>query len=359
MALSASWQKHTLQFRFEAGTSRGVLTTKDTWFLSIWNTQHPSVKGIGECGPLKGLSPDDRPGFENKLEEVCKKINGLSFPEFSIAEILSAYSLQEYPSILFGLETALLDLRNGGRQEIISSSFSAGQSNIPINGLVWMGDETFMRTQLDEKLAQGYNCIKLKIGAIDFKTEINLIETIRKHFSPAQITIRVDANGAFEFEEAKEKLKILSGYTIHSIEQPIKAGMLNEMKALCAETPLPIALDEEIIGIKTLEDKKELLEFIRPQFIILKPTLVGGLEMSHEWIRLAESLNIGWWITSALESNIGLNAISQFTASLPISMPQGLGTGQLYHNNIDSPLTIRKGHLYYDTAHHWDLRIFS
>lgn len=359
MALTARWQKHILQFRFEAGTSRGVLTTKDTWFLLVWDDQNPSQKGIGECGPLKGLSPDDRPELETKLQEICQSISSLSLSSFSAAHLLTQFKLQEYPSILFGLETALLDLTNGGNRIIIPSPFSLNKTSIPINGLVWMGDEHFMREQIDEKINQGYTCIKLKVGAIDFNKELKLIQMIREHFSPDQITIRLDANGAFRVEDALKKMQILSEYTIHSIEQPIKAGLPEKMSALCRQTPIPIALDEEIIGIKTLEEKRELLEFIRPQYIILKPTLTGGIEMSREWIHLADSMKIGWWITSALESNIGLNAISQFTSSLPISMPQGLGTGQLYHNNIPSPLMIRKGQLFYDLFQKWDLNIFS
>jgi O-succinylbenzoate synthase len=358
MSLIAQWQKHTLQFLFEASTSRGVLKTKDTWYIKIQDEKNPTVTGIGECGPLKGLSPDDRPELEIKLEEVCKKIAQLSFSD-STHHLLTTFSLQEYPSILFGLETALLDLKNGGNKIIFPTPFSAGKESIPINGLVWMGNKTFMEKQLEEKINQGYDCIKLKIGAIDFDTEIKLIESIRKRFSPEKITIRVDANGAFEFQEAKEKLKILSRYSLHSIEQPIKAGLQEEMRQLCAETPLAIALDEELIGIKTPEEKRKILEFIRPHYIILKPTLVGGIEMSKEWIHIAEKMNVGWWLTSALESTIGLNAISQFTSSLNVSMPQGLGTGQLYSNNINAPLFIKKGRLYYEPAKTWDLSIFS
>jgi o-succinylbenzoate synthase len=359
MALTAHWQKYTLQFRFEAGTSRGVLTTKNTWFLSIWDDQNPSIKGIGECGPLKGLSPDDRPELEIKLQEICGSISSISVPTFSVSQLLIQFNLQEYPSILFGLETALLDLKHGGNRIIVPTPFFTGNESIPINGLVWMGDSTFMREQINEKIAHGYSCIKLKIGAIDFEKELQLIQSIRKYFTPEQITIRLDANGAFSYEEAIKKLKILSEYSIHSIEQPIMAGQKEKMKAICLESVIPIALDEEIIGIKTHKEKRELLEFIQPHYIILKPTLTGGIEMSREWIQIAESMNIGWWITSALESNIGLNAISQFTSSLPVKIPQGLGTGQLYHNNISSPLTIHKGHLFYDNSTKWDLLIFS
>jgi len=359
MKLQALWQKHILQFRFEAGTSRGVLTTKDTWFIRIQDNKNPSLQGIGECGPLKGLSADDRPDFELKLQEVCDKIFNISLTELYSSHLLSDFNLYDYPSILFGLETALLDLKNGGSRIIHSCPFTEIQAPIPINGLVWMGDESFMQKQLEEKIRDGYSCIKLKIGALDFNKEIKIIEWIRKRFDPNQIAIRVDANGAFTFTEAKEKLKILSEYSLHSIEQPIKAGLPEQMRILCKETPLPIVLDEEIIGIKTTEEKIKLLEYILPQYIILKPSLVGGMEQSLEWITIAEKRNIGWWITSALESNIGLNAISQFTGSLNVTMPQGLGTGQLYHNNIDSPLTISNGQLFYDSSKKWDLNIFS
>ena len=359
MSLCAKWQKHILQFRFEAGTSRGVLKTKDTWFVQLWDKNNPTIIGIGECGPLKGLSPDDRPDFEEKLQAVCEKIESLSASDIALQTIQNHFNLHEFPSIVFGIETALLDLRNGGKRIIFPTNFSSGKESIPINGLVWMGDELFMQKQLEEKIHQGYSCIKLKIGAIDFDSEIKLLESIRKRFSPKEITIRVDANGAFRFDEAKEKLTILSKYNLHSIEQPIKAGQAEEMKELCTISPLSIALDEELIGIYSLVEKNNLLSHIKPPYIILKPTLLGGIEMSKQWINCAVKNNIGWWITSALESNIGLNAVSQFAASLHVTMPQGLGTGQLYHNNIDSPLTIDNGNLIYDTSKNWDLSIFS
>jgi len=358
MTLQANYIKHKLNFKFEAGTSRGVLTHKNIWYIRLWDSANSSLIGIGECAPLKGLSPDDRPDFEKKLQIVCATIVEVSITDFSIPQLINFFDLNEYPSIVFGLETAILDLKNGGKREIISSKFYSNSKPIPINGLVWMGDESFMKNQLEEKLAQGYSCIKLKIGAIDFAKELKLIESIRKNYSTEQITIRLDANGGFSFNEAKEKLQLLSNFEIHSIEQPIKAGQWQEMTELCASSPIPIALDEELIGIKSKEEKVRLLSHIKPQFIILKPTLVGGLAMSKEWIDIADSPSIGWWITSALESNIGLNAISQLASSLNVTMPQGLGTGQLYHNNIDSPLTIDKGYLYYDQHKEWDLRIF-
>ncbi|WP_317170122.1 o-succinylbenzoate synthase [Rhodocytophaga rosea] len=255
------------------------------------------------------------------------------------------------PAIQFGVETALLDLRNGGKRIIFKNDFSAGKTGIPINGLIWMGKPEFMRQQIDEKLMQGYTCLKLKIGALDFDKECELLGYIRKQYPAEQITLRVDANGAFSTGDALEKLKILAQYDLHSIEQPIRQGQWSEMASLCRHTPLLIALDEELIGV--IDKKQELLQTIHPQFIILKPSLLGGFHHSLEWIKLAEKMNIGWWITSALESNIGLNAISQFTASLNNPLPQGLGTGQLYSNNITSPLEISKGYLHYNLARSW------
>lgn len=359
LLLIAHWQKYTLQFRFDAGTSRGVLKTKDTWYLTIWNGNDPYTQGIGECGPLKALSPDDRPDFEKKLEAVCQYLAKHSVVQLSIPALMNQLGLKEFPSILFGLETALADLAHDGKRIILPSSFSDGTSSLPINGLVWMGDETFMRKQLEEKITQGYSCIKIKIGAIDFEQELKLIKRIRAAFPATEMTIRLDANGAFTFKEALEKIERLIAYDIHSIEQPIKAGQLALMKKLCQESAIPVALDEELIGIKTWEEKKDLLETIQPPYIILKPTLVGGLYMTEEWITLAEEKGISWWITSALESNIGLNAIAQFTATKQPSIPQGLGTGQLYHNNIDSPLTIKQGRLHYLQENPWDSTFFA
>jgi O-succinylbenzoate synthase len=353
--MNASWQKHTLRFRFEAGTSRGVLTTKDTWFLKIGSSARPGIYGLGECGPLKGLSPDDTPDIEAKLDAVCHKLSNHAQQSWDTRYLLEEFDLYHFPSILFGLETALLDLQNGGRRILFQSDFSKGDNGIAINGLVWMGDESFMRQQLEDKIAQGYTCIKLKIGALDFDTEIRLIESIRKRFDASKISIRVDANGAFSPTEALEKLTTLAKYTLHSIEQPIRAGQPEAMHELCMRSPLAIALDEELIGICSYTEKQQLLQRIQPPYIILKPTLVGGMAMTQEWINAARQAQTGWWITSALESNIGLNAISQYTASLAPELPQGLGTGQLYHNNIPSPLSIEKGFLYYRSDLNWDL----
>lgn len=355
MKLKASFVPYRLQFKFKAGTSRGVLTDKYTSFIKVYAQGNDKVFGLGECGPLKGLSIDDRPDFEQQLQEVCNKLSSQDWIIHSPEEIAETIVPVEFPAIRFGLETALYDLQNGGKRLIMPGSFSAGEEAIPINGLVWMGDKAFMLQQIDQKLAQGYSCIKMKIGAINFEDECRLLEYIRSRYSASVITIRVDANGAFTAEDALQKLEKLASYDLHSIEQPIKQGQIEQMALLCKHTPLPIALDEELIGIHKLEEKQQLLEQIKPQYIILKPTLVGGIKSSKEWISLATQQQIGWWMTSALESNIGLNAISQFTASYQLTMPQGLGTGQLYHNNIPSPLFIEKGNLLYKQEQAWDV----
>ena len=254
--------------------------------------------------------------------------------------------LANEPSLLFGLETAFLDWQNGGKQQIFDSAFLRGERSIPINGLVWMGEESFMHQQIEQKLADGFSCIKMKVGAIDFETEINLLNSIRKRYSKEEITLRVDANGAFSLTEVDEKLQRLADLDIHSIEQPIAPAQIIEMRDLCARTPLPIALDEELIGVTTTTDRKQLLESIQPQFIILKPSLHGGLSGCLEWIELATAAGIPWWMTSALESNIGLNAVAQFTGMYDPSLPQGLGTGGLYETNFETRLVIRNGELF-------------
>lgn len=335
---------HQLDFKFDAGTSRGVLRQKNTWFVHLWEESNPELVGVGEAGPLKGLSVDDIPDFEERINKVCEAIDWSLLPvatsEDSLGKFLDGFVPEDLPSLKFALETAIMDLRHGGKGVIYETPFTAGEQGIVINGLIWMGEEDFMAKQIEEKLAKGFTCVKMKIGAIDFETEIKLLKQLRTQFPKEKLTLRVDANGAFSPEEAPSKLARLAQLDLHSIEQPIKAGQVQEMRALCENTPLPIALDEELIGVKGMDNKRELLESIMPQYIILKPTLVGGIQESLEWIQLAEELNIGWWMTSALESNIGLNAVAQLTAKLETTMPQGLGTGQLYHNNIPSPLVI-------------------
>ncbi|MDR6239787.1 o-succinylbenzoate synthase [Aureibacter tunicatorum] len=311
--------------------------------------------GIGEIGPLKGLSIDDRPDLEKCIDSVCHELEGKEIPQKeALLDWLKSNIDQDFPSIRFGVETAILDLLTKGNMKVFDCDLIDSHMPIPINGLVWMGDESFMIEQIEAKLRSGFDCIKMKIGAIDFETEIKLLKSIRDRYTKDEIVLRVDANGAFSPRDALNKLEILSSLDIHSIEQPIKAGQIEEMSNLCNKTPLPIALDEELIGIDKKEEKAILLDRIQPQFIILKPTLVGGNLSAGEWIELAEERNTGWWMTSALESNVGLNAIAQYTSYLHTAMPQGLGTGQLYYNNIESPLVIEQGKLKYDHSLEWN-----
>ena len=320
-----------LHFKQPAGTSRGVYTTRNVWYILLTDTQNPLLYGIGECAPLPALSCDDVPEYENVLKETCRRLEE--------NDLTLLRNLEDYPSIRFGVETALAHFQTQSLQ-LWHTPFSQGKEGIPINGLIWMGNFDEMYQRIEEKMQQGFRCIKLKIGAIDFDKELKLLSHIRKHFSPEQIELRVDANGAFSPTDALEKLKRLSEYQLHSIEQPIRAGQWEEMAKLCDSPPFPIALDEELIGINRHSQKVELLDTIRPQYIILKPSLHGGISGSKEWIDLATKRGIGYWITSALESNIGLNAIAQWTATLRPTLPQGLGTGLLFTDNIDYPLHI-------------------
>ncbi|WP_245942256.1 o-succinylbenzoate synthase [Algoriphagus chordae] len=352
--ITFAYLKRTLVFKFDAGTSRGVLKTKDVFWIKAFITSHPDVIGWGEAAPLVKLSLDDRPDFEQVLQKILSEMSQVNWEADEMPILKQLESLIPYvlPSIRFGLETAILDLKNGGRKKVLGSGFYQGKKAIPINGLIWMGDKDFMLKQINEKLAQGFDCIKMKIGAIDFQQELDLLAYIRSRFSKDQITLRVDANGAFSEKDALDKLYELAKFELHSIEQPIAAGNWKSMKQLCAATPLAIALDEELIGVK---NKGALLDEIQPQHIILKPTLLGGILETREWIALAEARKIGWWMTSALESNIGLNAIAQLADSLEASIPQGLGTGKLYSNNLESPLKIGSGKIHYDSSIAWDL----
>ena len=341
--VKANYHKYMLKFKRPSGTSRGVMTEKETWFIVL---EENGKKGIGECGILRGLSADDRHDYEEKLNWACQNIH--------LGETALWESLLEFPSIQFGIEMAFLSLKSENPYVLFPSDFTGNLKSIVINGLVWMGESSFMKQQIEEKLADGFNCIKLKIGAIDFNKELELLQFIRSHFSPEQIEIRVDANGAFSLTDALDKLQQLNKFQLHSIEQPIKKGNVSAMVDLCKATPFPIALDEELIGIFSLEAKEKLLQQINPQYIILKPSFVGGFRGTREWITLAEKYNIGWWITSALESNIGLNAIAQWTFLQNSTMPQGLGTGALYTNNFDCPLEVSNGQLWYNKAKNWD-----
>ena len=352
--LQAKIHKHTLTFKHPSGTSRGVLHTKNSWIISVFNDSNPLIIGKGEASIIENLSPDWDEKYEKNFEEICHNINQHSNNNFD--------DLKEFPSIRFALESALLDLKNGGKEIYFPSEFTEGKKSIVINGLIWMGSKEFMQEQIKEKIESGYTCIKLKIGtsatliaqssgnetppSVTFEDELELLKSIRQKFSKKEIELRVDANGAFSPNDAMKKLEQLSKFDLHSIEQPIKQGQLEEMKKLCAATPLPIALDEELIGINDLSKKSELLSFIQPQYIILKPSFVGGFKSCDEWISVADKNKINWWITSALESNVGLNAIAQYTFSKNNPLPQGLGTGQLYTNNFPSKLTIEKGKLF-------------
>lgn len=330
---------YTLHFKRPAKTSRGQYIDHRVWYVKVSDASNPDNWGMGECAPLPDLSCDFDENYEENLKHFCQNLekNGT----------LNTNELREYPSILFGLETALLHLKSKSFS-LYDTPFSNGERGISINGLIWMGDSTYMLEQIETKIEQGFGCIKLKIGAINFEEELKLLKHIRKHFSSHDITLRVDANGAFSSGEAPEMLKRLSELDLHSIEQPIRARQWEEMASLCEITPLPIALDEELIGVHETDKKKELLNIIRPQYIILKPTLHGGISGSAEWIELAEKQNTGWWITSALESNIGLNAIAQWCSTLDNDLPQGLGTGALYTNNIAMPLSVKGDRLWYD-----------
>lgn len=326
-------EERVLHFKQPAGTSRGVYTTRKMWLVSLSDGNRT---GVGECAPLPDLSCDALPDelYVSKLNVFCRDL-------CETGEI-DVEALRDYPSMLFGLETALLNLRNGGK--LFDTAFSRGEEGIPINGLVWMGNYDEMLQRMEEKLEKGFRCVKLKIGAIDFEQELDLIKRIRDRFSFHEVELRLDANGAFKYEEALYKLELLSQYAIHSIEQPIRQGQWAYMAELCRESPLPIALDEELIGVNDPEMKTHMLNIIKPRYIILKPSLHGGMAGCREWIDAARELGIGSWITSALESNIGLNAIAQYASDVygpQITMPQGLGTGQLFTDNIPMPLEIR------------------
>ncbi len=336
--MEAKFKQYILNFKRPSGTSRGVLNTKETYLLEV---SENNKKGIGECGIFRGLSFDDVPNYEQKLQWLCDNIN----EDYNFLK----ENLRNFPSIWFGYEQAILNLKHG-KNLYFPSEFTVGKASIKINGLIWMGNPEFMKEQIEEKLNLGFNCIKLKIG-VNWNSEKEILKELRQHFPKEKLELRVDANGGFSFYEAKIVLQELADLDIHSIEQPIKKAKsfekISEMAKLCEETPTPIALDEELIGIVDIEDKEKLLKEIKPQYIILKPSLCGGFSGSDEWISLAEKLNIGWWITSALESNIGLNAIAQYTFTKNNKMPQGLGTGSLFTNNFESSLILEGDQLHF------------
>ncbi|MCV9388910.1 o-succinylbenzoate synthase [Reichenbachiella ulvae] len=357
MGFKLEFALHTLEFKFDAGTSRGVLKTKDAWILKLTHTKMPDLVGYGEVSTIDRLSHDYQLDFKVELELLAEEIRGSRLPESSeqVYKLVQNLVDEQKPAIRFGLETALLDLINGGGFQIFKNDFFQKERRIPINGLIWMGEEKFMLDQIDEKLKKGFKCLKMKIGAIDFETELKILGSIREKFSADELTLRVDANGAFRTQDVLLKLDQLAQFDLHSIEQPIMPRQYHAMQLTCKRSPVPVALDEELIGVFDKKEKRKLLSGINPPYIILKPSLLGGFHATKEWIDLAEELKIGWWITSALESNIGLNAICQFTAEYQNLPHQGLGTGQLYTNNFYSPLTIDGEEIYYHENFSWDL----
>jgi o-succinylbenzoate synthase len=343
-----------LYFKRPAGTSRGLLRTKQSYFLRLARQDEADkAAGWGECGPVQGLSVDDRPDLAAQLADVCRLINAGASPE--------RLDLSAWPAISFGLEMARLDLQKGGQRQLFPTSldkcateFYLGQASLPIHGLIWMGSREGILRQVEQKVAQGFTCIKMKVGALDVEQEYHLLAEIRQRFPASQIQLRLDANGAYEAEEAFKLLQRLAEFDIHFIEQPIKAKQWPKLAQLCATSPIPIALDEELIGIQHHAQRQALLETIRPQHIVLKPMLLGGFAAAQEWIDLAETLGIGWWINSALESNVGLNALCQWTSFLNTGRIHGLGTGQLYTNNLPSPLRLSGPSLRYEQSAQWD-----
>jgi len=355
MALQASFHKRTFHFSFNARTSRGSVKQRDSWFLKVWDSSDPEVFGIGEAAPVTGLSVEKPVDIDRQLKEVVARLSESSLRKGpatleGIHQELKGLALS--PSVIFAAEAALLDFSNGGRRMLFDNGFVTGKP-LPINGLVWMGGMDVMLQQVSIKIEEGFTCIKLKIGGLNFEKELDILQFIRRKYFRDQITIRLDANGAFKPDQVMYKLMDLSQYDIHSIEQPLKAGSA-VLAEVCSKTPIPIALDEELTGISSKSGKEELLDKVKPQFLVLKPTLHGGLHGCAEWISLADQRKIGWWVTSSMESNVGLNAIAQFTANYPLPLPQGLGTGTIFKDNIPSPLEVKKGHLTYNPQETWD-----
>ncbi|HLF35125.1 MAG TPA: o-succinylbenzoate synthase [Cyclobacteriaceae bacterium] len=343
--------KYNLKFRFVAGTSRGELTERDTWYVRITDDDS-GVYGLGECAPIPGFSPDASPVFGETLAKICLEIQECMNEDGPDLDLISRID-PELPSVKMGFETALNDLHNGGKRVIFENGFHSGNKKIPINGLVWMGSRDFMEEQIYEKIREGFACIKIKIGAMDSGTELDILRGLRKKYGPQDLAIRVDANGAFSADEVHGFLDQLAQLKIHSIEQPLKPVFMEELSGLCRNSPVPIALDESLVGHAA--HKERIIDEMRPAYIVLKPTLLGGFNETDQWIRLAGTKNIGWWITSFLESNIGLNALCQYVAEYDTALEQGLGTGKLYHNNIGSPLRLRGDRIYYSKIDSWDL----
>lgn len=342
-----------IEFRFQrpAATSRGTYMTKKVNFIILYHSDDPSIAGVGECSLFPGLSYDDVKGFRQKLNQTVDRINE--------GDLYSDNTLADWPSINFALETAWKDIRSNGSKILYPSGFTEGKDSIWINGLIWMADKNEMIHQIRQKLNDGFTCLKMKIGSLDLREEIEVLRFIREHCSAEELEIRLDANGAFSRSEALEVIKILSAFSLHSIEQPIAAGHPEDMARICSQSVVPIALDEELIGKHTMHSRRKILETIKPQYLVLKPGLLGGLAACKDWITLARELGIGWWITSSLETNIGLNAIAQWTYTLQNHIYHGLSTGSLYNNNIKSPLYLNGERLYYNPERKWDLSVFE
>lgn len=349
--MHARWIERTLTPRFTLGTSKGSIETRTVWYLIAWDPARPAVRGIGEVALFPGHSREFPADVRVKLIELCERTDNW-------AQRLTT-DLVDVPSVRFAVEQCLKDLESGGTKTLFPSAFTLGHTPIPINGLVWMGDKATMKQRIGEQIDKGYSTVKMKIGAIGIEDELELLRAVRTEFGPQDITLRVDANGAFQFADAPRVLEELARLQVHSIEQPIAPGLYESMAELCAVSPIPIALDEDLIGLNRPELKRDLLDLVKPRYIVIKPSLVGGWTATHEWIDMAEQRSIGWWITSALESSIGLNAIAQFTATLPITMAQGLGTGQVYMDNIASPLHAERGFLHHRPEVEWDLSAFQ
>jgi len=353
--LELDYTRRALHFSFAARTSRGALSEHVAYYLRLRRTDQPDVSGLGEAAPLAGLSPDYGPDFEQIVATFCASFNAARHPDLT-PEAAAALVPATLPALRFALETAALDLCSGGRRQLYPNEFSRGRAALPINGLVWMGDAGFLREQIAQKLAAGYACLKLKIGSLDFDTELALLAEIRAVAGPQRLLLRVDANGAFTPDEALGKLRELARFGVHSIEQPIAVGQWAALAALCRASPVPVALDEELITLIDPARQAALLDAVRPAYVVLKPTLLGGHAATRQWIALAQARGIGWWLTSALESNIGLNAVAQLAGEYDVAgFAQGLGTGQLYHNNLAAPLHIAAGELRYDPAGAWEL----
>ncbi len=345
--IQATWKELTLTPRFPLGTSKGEIKERTVWYLIAWDSNRPQLRGIGEAALFPGHSKEFPADVRTKLLELCRDTSNWQ-------QRLTG-DLVQVPSVRFAVEQCLKDLAASGSKVLFPSDFTIGRQGIPINGLVWMGDKLTMRERIKAQIANGNRCVKMKIGAIGIEDELELLGEVRKQFNSKELTLRVDANGAFTHSNVVPVLERLAELEVESIEQPIAPGLYEVMAELCAETPLPIALDEDLIGLNTRLAKKELLENVRPQHIVIKPSLVGGWASAQEWIDLAKERNIGWWITSALESSIGLNAIAQWTATLKPDVPQGLGTGSVYTDNIPSPLNVLNGELLYSPEIAWDL----